>query len=1048
VRYDKCPLAKLGPPLFRSLLVVFSIVVPAAAQNDAPVLPRFTHLSVEDGLSQSSVQQILQDRRGLLWFGTQEGLNRYDGYRFTVHRAGDREGFLRDHEINALIEDADGDLWVGTSHGLYRYDLDTGRFDACAPPVDQLNIVELIASADGRIVFATSDRKLWLLDRSDAQRQPRPLVDGPFAGLAGVTVLAPGEGSTIWAAAQGRLFKVDLPNSDGAGGRVTEVLRDLGTVSVLAPDSRGHLWIGRTGAETLRYRLSDGRLDRFPQAPQSTLSILPARSGEVWIGARGGGLSRLEPETGRVITYRHDAEEPSSLSSDDVAAIYEDEFGALWVGSWNGGVDRFEPQAQAFRSFKPRPRVPDSLPAGDVVALTEAPDGSLWLGSRSGLVMTGDPRSGRFRTVTALTAAERPRAIGWWEGHVLVGTPEGLVVLEPRSGRVVRLDDELHKQLGQRPIEALRAEQDGAWFGSEDEVFRAVRRTAGGPVEIERLALPAPGVVSALSAIGHGRMWIGTNAGGLMRVEWSGSGAAAVRERPVDQATRDALAARGFITVLHEDRAGLLWIGTRRGLGRMDLTSGRITWLGEQNGLPSTTIAGIAGDTDGRIWVAHNRGLTRIDPASGAMTHFGDREGAQGKGYADDAWAAGASGWMYFAGNGVTAFDPREVRTSSHAPAIVFTGLEVLHRVVEPDWLDPRSPLQHTIETQQEITLGPEATVFSVEMAALHYADPQSNRLRYRLDGFDPEWIEAGSQHRVATYTNLAPGYYVLRAQAGTKNGQWSDHEATLSIRILPPWWRTPEAIAGWTALGLLVAALVWSDVRRRGRVRNALLEREALRRESLTDPLTGLHNRRFLMTHLQHEVPKVLRAYHAHGPAAAETGDDLLLLVVDVDHFKSINDRHSHGAGDRVLTRLAAKIEEHIRDSDLAVRWGGDEFLIVSRSFRREVAAEYAERLRTAVASLGTALAAEGLPACTVSIGFAPFPFLPREPDALTWEQTLDLADYALRLSKARGRNSFTGLHGCDVLTAASVLEFLAAGGRAPAPAGLETIIDTATRP
>jgi diguanylate cyclase (GGDEF)-like protein len=496
-----------------------------------------------------------------------------------------------------------------------------------------------------------------------------------------------------------------------------------------------------------------------------------------------------------------------------------------------------------------------------------------------------------------------------------------------------------------------------------------------------------------------------------------------------------------LISALHEDRQGRLWLGTRRGLGRVEAESGKVSWFGEQEGLPSTNIGGIAGDADGRLWLSHNRGLTRIDPETGQMIHFGEREGAQGKGYAEGAWAAGASRLMYFAGEGVTAFDPRQVQGSTHHPRLVFTALEVLHRAVAPKWLDPGSPLERTIDSQGEVTLGPDATVFSVEMAPLHYVDPPSNRLMYRLEGFDPEWIEAGAHNRVATYTNLTPGHYVLRAKAGTKNGLWSERETTLAIRILPPWWRTRSALAAWPALGLMAAGLFWTGVRRRARVRQARRERETLRRESLTDPLTGLHNRRFLLTYLHHEVPKVLREYRARGPAAVEWSGDLLLLVVDVDHFKTINDRYSHGVGDRVLCRIAT-LEEHVRDSDLAVRWGGDEFLVVTRSFQRSRAFAYAERLRAAVAAVGQAHAAEGGPAYTLSIGFAAFPFVPGEPDALTWEQTLELADYALSPTKRRKRNSYTGLRAGAGLSAAAVLAFLSAGREAPLPAGLEIVL------
>jgi len=200
-----------------------------------PESPRFTRLSVEDGLSQSSVQQILQDRKGLLWFGTQEGLNRYDGYRFTVHRTRDQQGFLRDHDITALIEDARGDLWVGTSRGLYRHNLETGRFDACAPPVDGLGILELVQSGDGRIFFAASDGRLWVLDPAGTDRRARSLHDGAFAALIDITALAHGPGSAIWAAAHGRLFKVDVGRAE-PGARLTEALKDLGSVSVLATD--------------------------------------------------------------------------------------------------------------------------------------------------------------------------------------------------------------------------------------------------------------------------------------------------------------------------------------------------------------------------------------------------------------------------------------------------------------------------------------------------------------------------------------------------------------------------------------------------------------------------------------------------------------------------------------------------------------------------------------------------------------------------------------------------------------------------------------------
>jgi diguanylate cyclase (GGDEF)-like protein len=659
------------------------------------------------------------------------------------------------------------------------------------------------------------------------------------------------------------------------------------------------------------------------------------------------------------------------------------------------------------------------------------------------VIGAGDPRTGAFRAAGAIHNGGRATALGSWQDRVLVGTSRGLVVLDATSGAEAPLDAAMQtRQLDTLPITAIRTTPGAAWIAGAKSLLRVSSHAPGEPSTVEPLTLPIAGAVSALSIAGTERLWVGSDLGEIVRAEWTGEGAvAATRLDVASQPDRESLATHGTISALHEDAQGRLWVGTRRGLGRLELESGKVTWLGQSEGLPSTNVAGMAGDADGNLWIGHNRGLTRIDPNTGAMMHFGEREGAQGNGYAEGAWAAGPSGAIYFAGEGITAFDPRQVSVSPYRPRIVFTGLEIQHRAVMPKWLDPHSPLDRVIDAQQEVTLGPEALVISVEMAPIHYMDPSSNRLKYWLEGFDPDWIETDAHNRVATYTNLAPGRYVLHALGGTKNGVWSEPEATLVIHILPPWWRTRAAIAAWAALSVVAVGLLWNSAQRRARVKLALLERETLRRESVTDPLTGLHNRRFLIAHLQHEVPKLLRQYKAAGGVAIDSGADLLLFLVDVDHFKAINDRHSHATGDRVLSQIAETLKQHLRESDLAVRWGGDEFLVVTRSFARAHASDVAERLRAAAASLGASRAAEGGPAITLSIGFAAFPFVPHDAAALSWEQTLELADHALRLTKSRRRNSYTGLRAGPGLRAAAVLEFISASGDRPLPPGIEVI-------
>jgi diguanylate cyclase (GGDEF)-like protein len=359
----------------------------------------------------------------------------------------------------------------------------------------------------------------------------------------------------------------------------------------------------------------------------------------------------------------------------------------------------------------------------------------------------------------------------------------------------------------------------------------------------------------------------------------------------------------------------------------------------------------------------------------------------------------------------------------------VLSGLEVDHRPVQPRWLDPESPLPALLDSTSEISLAASVNTFAVEMSAVHFGDARSVRFGYMLHGFDGTWIETDAEHRVATYTRLAPGDYELRARARTRNGVKSAEEARLLVHVLPPWWRTSPALVGWALAGILAAYGVAAEVRRRTRVHVALMERETLRKASLTDALTGLYNRRFLAGHLEHEVPATLRA-----------GDrDLLFFLLDLDRFKAINDEHGHAAGDRVLATVAQTLKGAIRESDLAVRWGGDEFLVVSRSFERRSAPAAAERLRRAVEGLGLA--------CTLSVGWAAFPFLESDARALSWEQTLELADRALLVTKRRGRNRCAGLAARAGTPKEALLAYLAAGAEAPRPDGI-TLVESEDRP
>lgn len=957
----------------------------------------------------SSVESIAEDRFGFLWMGTQEGLNRFDGYQFTVHQPADRPGHLRDDFIRAIAPDPRGDLWIGTESGVQHLDTATGRFgDSVTPPGVGVRLNTLRVAPDGRLWFGGQFGGLWTRPPVPAA-QARAVATNVVGPAEIVTATAFGRAGNLWIASAGRLLLVRTrPRGAELEIEATPVLRDVGFVRVIHVDDEGVLWLGRVGRPVMRFDPARQDSTEYPNLPDHVITLASAGEGRLWIGGKDAGLTRFDPATGEILNYRHDPGDEHSLAENDVAIVYEDRAGSLWIGAWNGGVSRLNLYAQAFRTLRNNPAQTDSLPDDDVTRMAEAPDGRLWTMTRNDVLAVGDPAMGSFKPVPLdrdLTA------LAFAGPHLFVGTATGLVELDPATGRALPPRQPIRAAgLDRMRIDGLHGRDGRLWIVA-DRRLHCLAPNNGGET-LQSVALGTDDEPTSLFASSPDRVWIAFADAGLLLVERSASGALAVR-----RAGGAAVSARGRLIAVIEDR-GVVWIGSARGFGRLD-AAGRVEWLDLELGMPSRSVADIQADAEGVLWIPTNQGITRFEPATGRAVHLGAAQGAQGSGYVDGGGARGRSGLLYFAGRGITVFHPREVVQNPYRPRVLFTALEILHRPVLPSWLDADSPLSTSIHAADSITLGPDAVVFSVEMAAPGVTDPRRVRFAHRLDGFDDAWIETPANRRVATYTSLSPGEYLLRARSQTPAGAWSTEEARLRIRILPPWWRSPAAIALWFTLLVVALAIVISETRRRGRVRIALAEQEVLRRASVTDPLTGLYNRRFLTAWLQLEVPRTLRT---HRPSGADRHPEFLhIVMVDLDNLKEINDAFGHDAGDRALRAVAELLHSHARADDVAVRWGGDEFMLILRSADRVRAADVVERLRALAENLQPTHGDASR--CTLSLGFVSFPFLAHDVDALTWDETMQLADRALLLSKRRGRNAWTGFIATPAATATDVL-------------------------
>lgn len=914
------------------LALIASLLVRAAAASSWGDVADPVFLRIDQkALPHPAVYAVAQDAAGFIWVGTPGGLARYDGIRFRHYAPA----------VQALLADPSGALWIGTpSNGLMALDTATERLRAWKSR--SATVIALARAADGRL-WVGGDRGLELFD-------PR---GGAFQHIdidARVEAILVDRAQNVWVATVRGLFH--RPRSGTAFQRVRD-----GTFFSLHEDSRGRIWAGSAGAVFCGERA-------IPIAGEQW-SIVEVRPGTVWVATYDGGISIVDDDGGRVRRMAIDRANPGGLTPGDVWQFFRDRSGLIWVANGPGGLLVHNPRNRGIYELS---ALDKNVGAGGMGAraIAATSDGALWLGGADNVVRL-DPRGGTAAAFTVPGHRNVQTLRGGADGTLWIGTVEGLCRL--RDGAIDCPSGFFH-DVGR--VFAI-VEVDGAlWIGTGSGV--AVLDERSGAVTRYQHGQLSNDFVTVLYADRAGRILAGTS-NGVNRID--------PRTRRVERFLA------GSITSIAEDRRGRIWAGAFG--GPMSVLDGdRVRRL---DTLPRN-IAGLAVGADGQIWASATNALLRIDPDTFRARVFGPAEGVQETEFWTRAVATAPDGTIVFAGTqSVTVIAPGANAEWTYAPPLAITALRAGRRTLA----NAREPI--------ELRAG-ERDV-AVEFAALDYSAPDALRYAYMLDGYDRGWTDADASHRLATYTNLAPGSYTLRLRATNRLGVWSTSTAALRLRALPAWYET-----WWfrALLGVLLVAAIVIVIRARTRLLRQRAERleaivaertgelaeanAALENMSVTDALTGLRNRRFLMQRIDDDVA-----------LARRQGTDLVFFLVDIDHFKAVNDQLGHAAGDAVLRQMRGRLEQVFRTSDYVLRWGGEEFLAVARGSSRADGPEIAERLRRAIAEKPFVLD-DGRPLPkTASIGFAAFPM-----DALTWEQVVDLADQALYTAKNSGRNTWVG--------------------------------------
>jgi diguanylate cyclase (GGDEF)-like protein len=1003
----------------------------------------FVRLGAAQGLSQGAIMSILQDERGFLWLGTEDGLNRYDGseLRHYIHKRADLSSVPSNY-IAALAQDRHGRMWVGTDSGLAWRDLASGQFrrpssdshQALVEPLEQIRTIYV--DRRQQLWLATRASGLILLDPEAGTSRDfrRDLTDPNSLGDDSVYAIAEDSSGQIWVGTASGLDRLDpaSANVEHLGARLQQVA-GTGTVPVGVTsvffDSRGTLWVGSDhGLFRMDVAAASVSLLRHTDADESSLpndhvtALLEDNERRLWVGTTGG-LALLDRRAEKFATFRNEAANAASLPDDNILSLYQDRSGLLWVGTKSGGVARWNPRSWAFGHYQFREPERNNITSFGVDS-----HGTLWLGSFGGGLAAVDRRSGAVRRYGAGSGAPASLADGAIMALVLdekdrvwLGTMNaGVERLDPASGQVhhFKYDSKDSRSLpADGVMSLLRGARGTIWVGTyggglaridpdRDTVFRyPIAREGSTGLSNDR--------ATALAEDPAGLIWVGTDGGGLNVLDPSSGRFRHFLHDPADATSLSS----NTVYSLHIDERGRVWVGTRGGgLDRVvgnpfSLDGVRFANLSEGDGLPNGTIYGIESDSSGSLWLSTNRGLANLNPEDHRIRNFRPSHGLQGDEFNFGAHYRGADGTVYFGGpNGYNAFQPEGLHFNTHPPQVALTDLLKLN-----------TPVAGPLDALKEIGLGYRDNVLTIRFAALDFTGPQENRYQYRLEGFDHEWIDAGNRGQ-ATYTNLDGGHYVFRVRAANSDGFWNTDGLSVPVRVAPAPWATWWARTVYVAALLAVIAGLWFMQRQRilreaayarrlqaevAARTSELAERNQqmqavnvqLREASVTDPMTGLGNRRCLREAMQAFTP-------------AEKASNSVLMIVDLDFLKPINDQHGHDGGDAVLIRLAEILRHFFRSSDLIVRWGGDEFVVLCRNCDLNTASTLAERMRSAIAKTIFRVGEGAVARTSCSIGFATLPFVIGAPQLFDWEQSMNLADAALYRAKQQ-RNTWFGWGG-----------------------------------
>lgn len=870
--------------LIYSFFFLCLICMSAKGQEDWGM--RFKKLDADKALSNGNIQAIFKDNDGLMWFGTANGLNRYDGTTIRTFFSDDTDSTaLSQNSIFRIYEGPEGNLWLRNFNRIFnvylrgeeKFERDMGRVaQKYQLKSDQVNMV-----------FKDSKERFWFLH--------------PFEGIS---VYNPSQGKSIYlvqnSTTKGSLSYNHVSFIDEAPNGNIWVIYQNGIVDVLDPetletfqsykadkfldpalsyqleiflDEEGDAWIFCPDyAFGLAHISVESSTVDYINDTSSVLrlnnplvkSIIEYPKGKIWVGTDHGGINLIDKAKKEVAYILHQPEEPRSISHNAVYALYRDEENVIWVGTHKKGIHIYHPGISRFDLVRREMQQSTPLPFNDVNAFEESKDGYLYIGSNGGGIWKYDPKLKKCHEILSHGGSSLQ------SGEVIVDMEmdhQGVLWIGTYQNGLYAYDGHTFKHYTADLLKPGSLRDNNIWKIFEDSKNRLwIGTLRDGLYLLNReeesfTRFPVDGkvfplnnkYVSALLEDDKGNIWIGGSNGiDVINLE---SGYHRFFSGKADDIS--GLGTK-YITELTKDHENIIWVTTNKGLAYYDPEKGRFITFDKTSGLPNEYLISILAENNGNLWLSSQAGLihAKVDRSGDKFKlkfgSFNEGDGLQGSYFNKNAAFKSREGKFYFGGaNGFNVLDPGAFTFSSSEPKVVFTEFQLFNQpVTVNEIINGRPLISSPLHQTQKIQLKHHENIFSVSFSALNYLNPGKSKFLYRLEGFNKEWIEIETPPYKVTYTNLDPGDYELVVRTVNIDGIWGDDEYRLMLEIKAPFWKTPLAYVLYLFLFFILLVLSWRWFVARERER--LQRQEQLKESRRLAELDKMKTRFF--TNVSHE--------------------------------------------------------------------------------------------------------------------------------------------------------------------------------------------------